>query len=256
MDENNPAPKPWEEPVAPPIEEPAPTVPVEPQPVTPVPETPTPEVPSEKPKKDNKLVVILLSVVVLIAVIVGVIVVITDNNAKKSSAPTNTTTTTTTTSHSGGNDDDDEDEDDANAQKINTEIDADVAHVVTALSQYQANNRGAIPTIVINNGNEGANETKTWDYFIANYVDSQNSDGTEKFSETYQIEVCNFYEGTCKKPSDLTWAQDKYVINIATKASCSVTGEVEMNEGTRHVAVYAIKKPYSTMTNKYICKNN
>ena len=81
-------------------------------------------------------------------------------------------------------------------------------------------------------------------------------DPEDNFVETYKIEVCDFYEGTCKKPADLTWAQDKYVIYIATKSTCSTTGEAQMSDGNRHVAVYSIKKPYSNMTQSYFCANN
>lgn len=258
MDENNSTPKPWEEPVAPPVEQPTPAETIEPQPesvesqpeLTPAPE----EKPAEKPKKDNKLVLILVGVLVLIAVIVGVIVIISDNNAKNAKTTT-TATVTTTTSTKDDKDDDETNESDVTAMSINTEISNDLSFVITALYNYQANNRGAIPTIEIANKEDETNP-KSWQYFINNYLDTNSGGQETQFTDTYQIKVCNLYEGTCPKMADLNWSQNKYTIYIAVKATCSTAGEVEMNEGTRHVAVFSVKKPYSTMTNKYYCLNN
>ena len=245
MDENNSAPRPWEEPVP----TPEPVAPV-PQPVTPV-EQPT--APAEAPKKDNKITLILVGAVVLVAVIIGVIFIAMNNT--KSPAPTATVTTTTTTNTK--DDEPEKNEDDIVAQSINTEISNDLSFVVTSINNYQSNNRGAIPTIEIVNNESDAKNVRSWRYFIDNYLDyNATVNGGEKFSETYTIKTCNYFEGTCPKLADLNWAQNKYTIYIATKATCSKTGEVEMSESQRSVAVFSVKKPYSTMTNKYYCLNN
>ncbi len=262
MDENNLAPTPTPTPAPAPVPEtPAPEAltpeaPVAPE-VPPVEQQPAPAAPAEKPKKDNKSIIILVVILVVIAVIFGVFFAIT-NNGNSASKTTTTTTVTTTTTASQKDDEPEEDDDDKNAQIMNTQMQNDLSRVITALNNYQANNRGAIPTIAISNGSESEKDKqKTWQYFIDTYLDTD-ADGKkveEPFSEKYEVKVCNFYEGTCKKPSDLTWAKDKNVVHIATRAVCE-NGEVVVSNGARHVAVYTIKKPYSTMTDKFICMNN
>ena len=214
--------------------------------------------PSEKPaKKDNKMTLILLGVIVAIAAVMGLVLILSSSESKKTSATTTTTTTTTTVADDEEDAEPDKSDADVAAQKINDEIKTDVESVVTAISNYQANNRGAIPTIEISTGKETEEEkTKTWQYFIDNYLNADHYGAATGFTDTYKVEICNFYEGTCKKMADLTWSNNKYTIFIATRAVCSTNGGLEASNGTRHVAVYTIKKPYSTMTNKFICANN
>ncbi len=242
MDENNSASRPWEEPAPVPTE----------QPLVP---TPEPTAPTEVPKKNNKTMLILVAVLVVVAIIIGAFFLLANNETKTQTS----TTTTTTTAAIVDNDEDEpeQNENDIAAQSINTEISSDLSFVITSLNNYQSNNRGAIPTIEIVNNESDAKNVKSWQYFIENYLDyNATVDGGEKFSETYTIKVCNYFEGTCPKLADLSWAQNKYAIYIATKATCSKTGEVEMSESQRSVAVISVKKPYSNMTNKYYCLGN
>jgi len=217
--------------------------------------------PAEAPKKNNKMTILLVILLVVIAILVGVIIFLLNNESQKQTTVTTTTNTATVNSRNYDDDEDDESkksDGDLAAETINLGIHNDVSSVITALTSYQANNRGVIPTIQISNGNEtGVEKMKTWQYFIDTYLDSDYNGQPTHFTDTYKINVCNYFEGTCKKPSNLTWDEDKYVIYIATKATCdNSTNEVKVSEGARRVAVYTVKKPYSNMTNKYFCLNN
>ena len=95
-----------------------------------------------------------------------------------------------------------------------------VAEVATAITTYQSNNRGKMPT--------------DWSSFQSKYLsDLRDPDGVK-----YTIKSCDYSAGTCKDVKQLDFSTDKYTIYVATGAVCKDTETLISNSNSRRFAIY------------------
>ena len=95
-----------------------------------------------------------------------------------------------------------------------------VAQVATAITTYQSNNRGKMPT--------------DWTSFQSKYLsDLKDPDGIK-----YTIKSCDYSAGTCKEIEKLDFSTDKRTIYIATGATCEDSETLVKSSSSRRFAVY------------------
>lgn len=189
-------------------------------------------------KKKLSLEKILIIVIIFFAVLlIGLIVAnIIKNNSNKS----NQTAESSSTEKKEKEEIDYSTEDDAEAdnsiatKQFNNDLMFDVTKYISAVVQYQANNRGAIPTTDDN-----------WNSFHRNYLETE-------LVNKYQFVHCDHELGNCTLPTALSWAKDGGIIYTASHATCE--GEnIVYATGKRKLAVYTHLKGESNGIN---CQNN
>ena len=140
-----------------------------------------------------------------------------------------------------------EEESDTVKVKNNKMLKRNLTTIITALNNYQANNRGKIPSGT-------GDKNGSWDRFVEQYI---LIDGDEDEMAKYSFVYCeDFSSGSCKKSSDLNYENDKNIIYISVKATCDGS-EVVSSTGSRKTAVYAIgQKTINMSKNPVYCMNN
>ena len=184
-------------------------------------------------KKIKPETVLIIAIVILAITFVGLITALIIKN--NSNTPAKTETTTTKEDEKPNNEEDDPDADDSvTTRQFNSAIKKDISQFLTAINQYQANNRGAIPS-----------DDDSWNNFNRNYLETE-------FTNKYSSIHCDFEKGNCVLPNTLTWTANANTIYTASHASCN--GEsLEYATGKRKLAVYIHLKGD---TNGVYCVNN
>ena len=119
-------------------------------------------------------------------------------------------------------------------KQFNATIRNDLYSFLTAINQYQSNNRGAIPETADN-----------WNSFNKNYLETD-------FTQKYQFVHCDHEQGNCVLPSALTWANNAYVFYTASHATCN-DKDIAYSTGKRKLAIYTHLKGE---TNGVYCLSN
>ena len=190
-----------------------------------LPQEPPQEVSEETPKKkSSKLSIILtcaISGAVLVAGIIAIFVVLSGK-----AAPTPTATTTTTEVPTAN---------DAEIEKEDMQIIEDIKAMAVALAQFQNNNDGKVP------GN--------WDTFYRKYA--------PELGKKYTYKTCDFYaDSECINISDLTWAEHKYTVIIASNSSCRKNYLVKQEYGIRRLTFYTVLQAKHGERPAYVCASN
>ncbi len=130
---------------------------------------------------------------------------------------------------------DDADADDSvTTRRYNAEVINDITTFMTAINNYQTNNRGSIPTA-----------DEDWYKFNRGYLETE-------FTNKYQFVHCDHKLGNCVLPETLTWKDNANIIYTALHASCN-DKKLEYVTGNRKIAVYTHLKGE---TNGITCQNN
>ena len=179
---------------------------------------------------------IFLPVDIVLAIVFTILIVlnITAKKPENNTAPVAETNATTRTVAEDDADDKTESDTSVATRQFNNAIQNDVFSYLNAVNQYQANNRGAIPTT--------ADE---WNKFNKNYLDAE-------IINKYKSVHCDHEQGNCVLPSALTWANNAYVIYTASHATCS-NGSIIYSTGKRKIAIYTHLKGE---TNGVYCLSN
>lgn len=134
----------------------------------------------------------------------------------------------------------------------------DVSRLQTALNNYQASNRGAIPTkaggLVTRKIGSNAEGDKEWASFYNRYLLVNAGGQTDTFEDPdgtpYSLEIKQAVSGSVPQAKDKTFKDQEHKILIVTNAVCE--GEnIKYSSGSRKVAMAYKKEGGGT-----ICVNN
>ncbi|MDO4978722.1 MAG: hypothetical protein Q4E47_01025 [Candidatus Saccharibacteria bacterium] len=252
----------------------------------------------QTPKKYDKASIALICaiVAVLIGGIVGVLLIINSQKpAKSTPAPAPVVANDSKDDEEGDEDEEEEPvqstddaetpapatpadggDNSAEADKARQEV---VQTVVSAIMQYQSNNRGKIPSLggVVTGGlmeseikvdniplNDQTNVSTSWGYFYANYLLVGYGGGTTHFVDPdgipYNLVIieCKNKTGNCNtnyvknsmNAYETGLGQVSYAINIITHATCDGVNPV-YSSSTRKLAVR-----YKPVNGNFVCVNN
>ncbi|MDO4967322.1 MAG: hypothetical protein Q4E70_00965 [Candidatus Saccharibacteria bacterium] len=188
----------------------------------------------EKPRKKLSLPIII-GIIVGVVAIVGGIVAVVMISSNSNVQPTVTATTTYP----------DEPEEDELSEEIiqrNTLRANDLAPLLTALNNYQANNRGELPG--------------DWAGMIRTYIPEGLKDSAT--GEAYVIaDFCNFSESNkCNVNIDeLTWEENQHEIYVFLNAACKGNTKEDVivsHTGKKKAAMFAILEG----SKNFLCVNN
>lgn len=111
----------------------------------------------------------------------------------------------------------------------------DMARFISQLAQFQANNKNKVP----DNNTTG----KTWDGFIASYLNTGGDEFADPDGTDYQIQICGSASGTptgdcALDGNNLTWDNNKHTIYVFTNARCDGETVVPVANAPYQVAIH------------------
>ena len=207
-----------------------------------------------KINKPTFLIAMVAGIFVLVLATIAALMFLNNKDVdNKSNMPVNITPYVTPTSGSNnssstGTEAEEDVMDEDERKRIINKIDADTKRIVTAVYQYQSNNRGAVPSI---NGNKNT----SWEYFEEYYLNVKaNGEEDTYFKDNYKIVYCEIGKDSCGTVAALNWKKNKYTLYVTSGAVCTDTG-VAKSDTSKHVTIYAAT-PGEGSTTSFVCNNS